>query len=288
MNNQLHIESFLEMMSVERGSSRNTIEAYQRDLCEFAAGNKISVESCSADDIRKFLKSLSDSGLSAKTRARKLSSLRQFFLYLYTEKIRKDNPTSDVEAPKTGKSLPKFMSAKDVETLLEATQEDLRLKLMLEILYATGLRVSELISLKKTCIHVENGEYYVFVKGKGSKERLVPLGSFAIAALHEYLDNNDIEYWLFPSGKSHITRQRFGQMLKELALKSNLNPAQVSPHVIRHSFASHMLHNGADLRLVQELLGHEQIATTEIYTHIQAEKLQEIVSKFHPLSKKSG
>jgi integrase/recombinase XerD len=284
MSGFLHLESFLEMMAVERGSSKNTLESYKRDLEDFLLTVK-NEETCTKSDIEKYLQSLAAKGFAAKTRARKLSSLKQFFMYLFVEKIRSDNPATAVDAPKLDKSLPKFMSEQEVDKLLETATGDWRMKCLLELLYATGLRVSELISLKKSSVRKEGNDYYVFVKGKGNKERIVPLGGKAIEALQDYLKSKDITDWLFPSGKSHLTRQRFGQMLKELALKANIDPDKISPHVMRHSFASHMLANGADLRLVQELLGHEQIATTQIYTHVQTRKLYEVVEKHHPLAK---
>lgn len=283
MIKNFHIETFIEMLVVERGSSKNTIESYKRDLLSFIE-HCPDTESCTETDIEKFMQSLAKDGLAPKSRARKLSVLKQFFRFLYIEKIRSDNPAVNIEPPKTGKSLPKYLSLEEVEILLQESSEDPRLNFMLELLYAAGLRVSELISLKKNSIRNENGEFYVFVKGKGSKERIVPLGKHAIASMNNYFAAEEITDWLFPSGKSHITRQRFGQLLKELALKANLDPAKVSPHVIRHSFASHMLEHGADLRLVQELLGHEQIATTQIYTHIQEKKLHEVVNNHHPLA----
>ncbi len=295
----LHLESFLEMMGVERGSSANTIESYRRDLADFIGFIKEPAETVSREKIIKYMSSLADKGFSARTRARKLSSLNQFFLFLYVEKIRTDNPCTNIDAPKLGKSLPKFLEEEEVEKLLEAAASDTRLKCLLEILYATGLRVTELISLKKSSIRREKDDFHVFVKGKGNKERIVPLGRKAVEALGEYLRECEIKTekkkktaaataqneWLFPSGKSHLTRQRFGQMLKELAINSGIDPEKVSPHVLRHSFASHLLHHGADLRLVQELLGHEQIATTQIYTHIQSKKLYDLVQQHHPLAK---
>lgn len=283
-NAQYLIENFLEMMSVERGISKNTLDAYSRDLQDFSYSNP-NLLTATTKDIRKWISGLSTGGKSAKTIARKLSCLKQLFNFLYLEKTRDDNPTLNVEAPKTAKSLPKYLSKEEVKRLLDAAVEDPRMNAMLEILYASGLRVSELISLRQNSIRQQNGEFYLFIKGKGSKERLVPLGSYAQDALRAYFDEVEIDDYLFPSGKSHITRQGFGQNLKKLAVTAGVPPSKVSPHVLRHSFASHMLENGADLRIVQELLGHESIVTTEIYTHIQAEKLHETVKKFHPLSK---
>ena len=283
------LDSFLEMMSVERGSSRNTLESYTRDLEGFFESIK-SPETCTEADITKYLRGLSKEGLAASSIARKISALKQFFMYLYTEKLRADNPSLGIEAPKIGKSLPKFLTIDEVTTLLNEAAKDARMNAMLEILYASGLRVSELVSLKTNSVRQENGEYYLFIKGKGSKERIVPLGSKAVEALSTYLKQEKPpkekpQGWLWASGGAHITRQRFGQMLKELALNTGIDGKKVSPHVLRHSFASHLLENGADLRLVQELLGHEQIATTQIYTHIQSKKLQQLVATKHPLAK---
>lgn len=285
MVKNFHIESFLEMMSVERAASKNTLESYQRDLENLAEHINNDHENCTEKDLESYMAALAKDGLAPKTRARKLSSLKQFFTFLYIEKIRSDNPSANLEPPKLNKPLPKFLSLQDIEKLLAESTEDPRLNFMLELLYAAGLRVTELISLKKNSIRNESGDFYVFVKGKGNKERIVPLGKHAMQAMNNYLAENEVTDWLFPSGKSHMTRQRFGQLLKELALKANLDPTKVSPHVIRHSFASHMLEHGADLRLVQELLGHEQIATTQIYTHIQEKKLHEVINNHHPLAK---
>jgi len=276
------IENFLEMLAVERNSSKNTLEAYSRDLRSFAITNQNLLEA-NTKDIKKWLAGLSADGQSAKTVARKLSSLKQFFDFLYLEKQRADNPILNVEAPKTGKSLPKYLNQEEVKRLLAAAEEDLRLNALLEILYACGLRVTELISLRKSSIRQQSGQVYLFVKGKGAKERLLPMGRYAMEALNKYLAANEVDDFLFPSGKTHLTRQGFALMLKNLAVKAGVPPSKVSPHVLRHSFASHMLEQGADLRIVQELLGHESIVTTEIYTHIQEKKLHEVVKKFHPL-----
>ncbi len=277
-----YLESFLEMMAVERGSSPNTLESYRRDLEALIENTKSGVETITHEEITKYIQDLGKQGFAATTRARKLSSLNQFFKYLYLEKIRDDNPCSNIDAPKMDKPLPKFLSEKEVDRLLNAADKDIRLKAMLEVLYAAGLRVSELVSLKKSSIRKEGEDYYLIVKGKGNKERMVPLTGMAIQAVQNYKSQSE---WLFPSGKSHITRQRFGQLLKELAIEAHIDPKKLSPHVLRHSFASHLLSNGADLRLVQELLGHEQIATTQIYTHIQSTKLHELVTEHHPLAK---
>lgn len=282
------IENFLETLAVERNASKNTLDAYARDLNGFAE-NAPNLLEASTKDIKKWLSVLSMEGKSAKTIARKLSVLKQFYEFLYLDKQRADNPILNIEAPKTAKSLPKYLSQDEVKHLLAEAEKDSRMNAMLEILYASGLRVTELISLRKSSIRLQNGEYYLFIKGKGAKERLVPLGSYAHAALKRYFEEFEIGDFLFPAGKNssatHITRQGFAQLLKKLAVEAGMTPSKVSPHVLRHSFASHMLENGADLRIVQELLGHESIVTTEIYTHIQAGKLHEVVKKFHPLSK---
>ncbi len=285
-----HIDSFLEVMSVERGASKNTIESYSRDLQHLDENIK-EVETCPKQEIENYLQKLSKQGFAARSIARKLSALKQFFLYLYVEKIRTDNPTTNIEAPKLGHPLPKFLTMEEVTKLLDEAAKDIRLHAMLEILYASGLRVSELVTLKKNSVRQEGGDHFLFIKGKGSKERIVPLGSKAVSALATYLENEKPQNWLFPSGRgeqnSHLTRQRFGQMLKELAVSCGIDRKKISPHVLRHSFASHLLENGADLRLVQELLGHEQIATTQIYTHVQSKKLQQLVANKHPLAKYS-
>lgn len=283
-----YLDLFLEMMSVERGSSKNTIESYTRDLADFEAHVK-NADDAGKADIEKYLQSLSKRKFAPRTLARRLSSLSQYFTFLYTEKLRADNPSNNIDAPKLGRSLPKFLTLEEVEALLAESEKDPRMNAMLEILYASGLRVSELIALKKNSVRQENGDHYLFILGKGNKERIVPLGGKAVTALSNYLNIEKPETWLFPAGSngenSHMTRQRFGQLLKELAINANIDPKKISPHVLRHSFASHLLENGADLRLVQELLGHQRIATTQIYTHIQGNKLQKLVATHHPLAK---
>ena len=286
-----NIDAFLEMMSVERGASRNTLESYGRDLNDFFAHIKNNSENCTETDIEKYLQTLSRKGFSGRSCARKLSALRQFFLYLFNEKIRKTNPTANLDSPKLAKPLPKFLSEAEITKLLEAAKDDLRLAAMLEVLYASGLRVSELVSLKKNSVRVGE-DIYLQVKGKGNKERIVPLGGKAVSALARYMAEAKPESWLFPAAKNgksntHITRQGFAGLLKQAAINAGLDYTKISPHVLRHSFASHLLDNGADLRLVQELLGHEKIVTTQIYTHIQTKKLQQVVAKNHPLSKHS-
>lgn len=287
MSSLMHLESFLEMMSVERGASTNTLESYKRDLEDFISFIKKPVEEAIEQDLNKYINHTADIGLAASTRARRLSSIKQFYLYLYTEKIISENPSVNVDAPKKPKSLPKYLTEEEIIKLITTSEKDPRLNCMLEILYASGLRVSELIALKKSSVRKSAEGFYLFVKGKGNKERIVPLGKKAMESLRNYYDSlkETKEGWLFPSGKSHITRQRFGQLLKQIAIESGIDPEKVSPHVLRHSFASHLLAGGADLRLVQELLGHEQIATTQIYTHVQEKKLYDLVQQHHPLAK---
>jgi integrase/recombinase XerD len=244
---------------------------------------------------------LSKQHLAASSLARKLSSLKQFFHFLYSEKERDDDPTLSVSSPKQVKALPKCLSLEEVDQLLTCASNDnsaegARLYALLELLYATGLRVSELVALPLQTILSSKGELNraLLVKGKGNKERLIPLNMHALEAVktylkhrQEFLGRRKDSAYLFPSSskEQHLTRQRFGQLLKALALKANLDPTKLSPHVLRHSFASHLLAGGADLRVIQELLGHSDISTTQIYTHVQNDKLAELVNNHHPLSK---
>jgi len=282
------------MMAAERGAALNTLEAYRRDLYEcydflkkrksdFAKTDKILLEN--------YLTSLNKQGLAAGTIARRISSLKQFFSFLYSENIRSDDITRQIEAPKQARSLPKSLSKDEINALIDTAKEDddKRTVAMLELLYASGLRVSELVTLPLSAIHKIEEKQFIIIIGKGNKERLVPLHDSAIDALNQY--NNSHKYksfWLFPSSskEGHVTRQRFGQILKGIALKAGLDPDKVSPHVLRHSFASHLLAGGADLRVIQELLGHSDISTTQIYTHIEQEKLINLVNTHHPLAKR--
>ena len=306
MNDQNLIELFLEMILTERAASLNTLESYRKDLDLFLQHSKSNLLSSSPDDIRNYLKYLEKNGFAASTAARKLSCLRQFYKFLYAEGIRKDNPSLDFDSPKTGRSLPKLLSEKEISLLLEqATKNaeisshinDLRLCALLELLYATGLRVSELVSLPITALR--SGEPYIYVVGKGHKERLVPLSQRSIEVADNYIvamnsakdSKGKNKYqakqkWLFPSrGKlGHLTRHRFSQLLKELGMSVGLAPSRLSPHVVRHAFATHLLSNGADLRAVQKMLGHADISTTQIYTHILEERLKSLVQSKHPLA----
>ncbi|MBL6936393.1 MAG: site-specific tyrosine recombinase XerD [Alphaproteobacteria bacterium] len=299
------IESFLDMMSAERGASINTMAAYRRDLMDFAgnrAGNGGSVRTASRDDIKAYLALLSKAGAAGSTQARRLSALRQFYAFLYGDGIRRDDPTNAIEAPKRARPLPKVLSLKDMEALIAAAQADkspegLRLLCMVEMFYASGLRVSELVTLPLSAARNRDG--FLLVKGKGQKERLAPLNKSAREAMRAWLAVRDAflpqrarhshaERFLFPSrsAEGHITRRRMHQMLKDLAFAANIDPEKLSPHVLRHAFATHLVEGGADLRSVQTMLGHSDIATTQIYTHVARDRLAKVVEAAHPLSRK--
>ena len=301
------IEAFLDMMSAERGASVNTMAAYRRDLLDFAghrAGRGGNVKTAARDDIKAYLAKLTKSGAAGSTQARRLSALRQFFAFLYGDGIRKDDPTDAIDAPRRQRPLPKVLSRADMDALIGAARaqadksaEGLRLLCMVEMLYASGLRVSELVTLPIAAARNRDG--FLLVKGKGEKERLVPLNKPARAAIAQWLTVREdflpkgvrkahAERFLFPSrgAEGHITRRRMGQMLKDLALAANLDPGKLSPHVLRHAFATHLVEGGADLRSVQTMLGHADIATTQIYTHVAKDRLTQVVEAAHPLSRR--
>jgi len=309
------ISEFLAKLSAERGASANTLEAYERDLMRydhFIGAKKITIETARADEIRSYLKDLSRQGLAASSRARHLSALRQFYRFLLAEAIIAEDPAAHIDAPKQQRPLPKLMSVADVEALLSRAKlettttqnhaqfQAIRLYCLLEVLYATGLRVSELVGLPYAVL---NGDDRLFsIKGKGGRERLVPLNATAKEALMSYIErlsalsqakgddgpvrSKPRQKWLFPSSskEGHLTRQRFGQDLKALSERAGLDRAKISPHILRHAFASHLLDRGADLRTVQQLLGHADISTTEIYTHVLEERLKTLVGTHHPLA----
>lgn len=292
-----NIEFFLDMISAEKGASSNTVDAYRRDLsqfCEFVNGNELAVKS---DDIERFVSYLSKKSFSPKTISRKLSAIREFYKFLYIEKTIDDNPAANVIAPKQEKPLPKFLTEGEIKNLISTAENDLsfsgrRLIAMLKLMYACGLRVSELVGLPEKCINFEKRQLIIF--GKGSKERIVPVADAAINGVINYAEfrdkylNGKKSPWLFPSLASksgHITRDAFFKNIKNLAVKAGISPQRISPHVLRHSFATHLLNHNVDLRSVQKMLGHEDISTTEIYTHIVSQKLREEVRKNHPLSK---
>ncbi len=299
------IEMFLEMLVVERGAAANTIEAYRRDLTAFArhaSRHGVGPTEAGAETIRGFVHRQTAAGLAGRSIARQLSALRQFFSFLYGEGLRADDPCSTIDRPKPTQALPQCLSVAEVDRLLRAVRglpgvRGLRMTALLEILYATGMRVSELVGLPLSAI--SGDERIVIVRGKGGKERMVPLTEAATAALQAYLQvragflaqsgtrGTASTPWLFPSRAAggHLTRARFGQLLKETAAAAGIEPTRVFPHALRHSFASHLLANGADLRSVQEMLGHADIATTQIYTHVLAERLKKLVNSAHPLAR---
>ncbi len=299
----LVIESFLEMLAAERGASANTLEAYTRDLKQFNAylrQKRDTLETAQRRAIENYMLLLSKQGMSTRSIARKLSAIKQLYRFLLSEKIREDNPCLNIDTPKEHKALPNTLSHQQVEQLLETARGDtshdgVRMLALLELLYATGLRVSELVSLKLSQLQKNperplGYESFMIVKGKGSKERLVPFSPRALEALLAWLETRDgSSKWLFPSSskEGYLTRQRFGQLLKALAMKAGVDATLLSPHTLRHSFATHLLSGGADLRVIQELLGHADISTTQIYTHVASERLESLVKEHHPLAKGS-
>jgi integrase/recombinase XerD len=296
------LEAFLEMLMAERGASQNTIAAYRRDLEDFRskAGGLARAE---AGDVRDYLSDLPKRGLAASSQARRLSALRQFFRFQVAEGHRGDDPTATAERPKPRRHLPKVLSIDDVEALLDAARGQagaaeltparrlaaLRVVALIELLYATGLRVSELVGLPESA--GRGGRPLIAVKGKGGRERLVPLNDATHAALDVYREaraslGKPAGKWLFPadSKAGHLTRQAFARDLKSIAAYAGLDSRKISPHVLRHAFATHLLSGGADLRVVQTLLGHADISTTQIYTHVLDDRLKELVNKHHPLA----
>ena len=289
-----HIEAFLEMLAAERGAARNTLLAYERDLAHFAAfaeSRGAAPATCDADTLRRYMAGLQREGLSARSAARRLSALRQFHRFLLREGVRVDDPTSLLDAPRLPRVLPKFLSEQEVDALLAAAA---RLpgraavaQAALEILYATGLRVSELLGLPRSALAGDAS--VLLIRGKGGKERIVPLSDAAKRAAADLVALlPKAARHLFPGRDSRrpLTRQAFFLLLRRVALEAGLDPARVSPHVLRHSFASHLLARGADLRSLQLLLGHADIATTQIYTHVLADRLQRLVEAHHPLAHK--
>lgn len=288
-----HVEAFLEMLAAERGAARNTLLAYEADLADFAgfaAGRGQGAAAADAETLRAYLARLSDAGFAARTAARKLSALRQFHRFLAREGVRPDDPTALLDSPRLPRSLPKYLSEAEVDALLAAAAarppaQAALLRAALEILYATGLRVSELLGLPRAALAGDAA--LLLIHGKGGRERIVPLSDAArdAAAALVAARGKKPSRWLFAGkGARAMTRQGFALLLKRAALDAGIDPARVSPHVLRHSFASHMLARGADLRSLQLLLGHADIATTQIYTHVLAERLQRLVQAHHPLA----
>lgn len=300
-----YINPFLESLSAERGYALNTLQAYARDIKDFHLFLKEKlVEEIQKTDIQKYLFELKERAIAPSSRARKISALRQFFNFLLEERVILDNPMLLIDLPKQERRLPKILTEEEVFALIEATdmlesREHCRLLCLLEILYATGMRVSELVSLplKTALIALKNAQKKenatFIIKGKGNIERLTPLTPSAIKALEDYLKvratfekGSNTKKWLFPSRSTegYLTRQRFGQLLKQIALQAGISPQRISPHVMRHAFATHLLNHGADLRSVQKLLGHADISTTQIYTHVLETQKQKLVFEHHPLS----
>jgi integrase/recombinase XerD len=293
------LDLFLDMLAAERGAAPNTLAAYRRDLDDFARHLGGGIASAGTDALRAYLAHLAGRGFAPASVARRLSAIRQLYRFLYAEGHRADDPAAVLEGPKRGQAIPKILSVAEVDALLAAARAAMaaesaterlraaRLNCLLEVLYATGLRVSELVTLPAAAAR---GERMLMVRGKGGRERMVPLNEAARRAMADYLAllkaaRRGESRWLFPSfGESgHLTRQHFGRDLKELAAAAGLRADNVSPHVLRHAFASHLLQNGADLRVVQTLLGHADISTTQIYTHVLEERLKSLVRDLHPL-----
>ena len=297
------LDNFLAMLVAERGATLNTVAAYLSDLTDFKKyliridHNKKIEDSCPRQ-IKDYFKALNQNHINARTSARRLSALRQFFLFLQSESYRPDNPTRHIDGPKQSRTLPKLLSEEEVERLfIQAYKitgvEGIRLVCLLEVTYATGLRVSELVSLPNSALSRDPN--ILLVNGKGGRERIIPLTDAATKSISSYrevrqafLKPGTQSKFLFPSRSTQgfLTRRRVGQLLKELAIKSNINPQKLSPHVLRHAFATHLLDRGADLRSLQKMLGHTDISTTQIYTHVLGNRLMSIVSTHHPLTKK--
>jgi len=316
LSDQHVIDLFLEMMTAERGASPLTTDAYGRDLRKFAAfarahGN--SLQGADTTAIRDYLALLHRQGTAAVSASRHISSLRQFYRFLLAEGLRSDDPSATIQGPRQPRRLPRVLSEAEVDDLLvvardgavsggtlpreagRKTADALRLHALIEVLYSTGLRVTELVSLPFSALRRDRVS--LIVRGKGGKERMVPIGEPALAALDAYAAQREFHLvkgttsaYMFPSrgGQGHLTRHRVAQLLKELAGRAGIAPARVSPHVLRHAFASHLLAHGADLRAVQKMLGHADISTTQIYTHVLDERLKAVVRQHHPLSRDRG
>ncbi len=307
------VDSFLEMLTAERGAAMNTRQAYWRDLADVSlylrSEKSVELDQASTDELKAYLEHLTNkihvkgenkSQIAVRTVARRLSAMRQFYRYLVSENIRQDDPTSTIESPKQGRTLPKTMSEDEVSLLIKTAAlggggDSIRLVCLLEMLYATGLRVSELVGLPMSS--VGEGAEFLMIEGKGGRERMIPVSEPAQKAIKNYLairpqfigpENQALQdKSFFPSKTSesgHLTRQRFAQLLKDLARDAKIEEGRVSPHILRHAFATHLLSRGADLRSVQKMLGHADIATTQVYTHIVSEGLKDTVEEKHPMS----
>ncbi|MEP4379127.1 MAG: site-specific tyrosine recombinase XerD [Alphaproteobacteria bacterium] len=301
-----YFDAFLELLLAERGASANTVAAYRRDLEDAALfldgsdkGGRAVLDGATTDDLRRYLKHLEGRGMAARTSARRLSTLRQFYRFLYADGLRTDDPSAILESPRQGRSLPKILSETDVGALLGAAAarddpEGKRICALVELCYATGMRVTELVGLPLAA--VQRDPEVLIVRGKGDKERMVPMSPPARQAVRDYLGERDAfvpdgttNPFLFPGrGGKHLSRQRFFQLLKALAEEADLDPRKVSPHVLRHAFATHLLHHDADLRSVQQMLGHADISTTQIYTHVLDERMRRLVADHHPLASRAN
>ena len=301
MNNRL-VALFIDMLAAERGAAINTQAAYQRDLgslAVFLQSRKTDLSAAAADDLRAYLAELDARGLAGSSVARQVSVLKRFYKFLLLEKFRPDNPAEGLARPKAQRPLPKLLSPEETQRLIDAAYQlpqasdkqvadRLRAICMIEVLYAAGLRVSELVSLPRAAL---DGPF-MLVRGKGGRERMVPLSEAAQRAMADWLayKGTDSSLFLFPAGgkSGHLTRQRFAQILETLAIKARIAPSRVSPHVVRHAFATHLVQGGADLRAVQHMLGHADISTTQIYTHVLDERKRQLVEEAHPLARMKG
>lgn len=303
LQNDLLIDGFIEMMSAERGAAVNTLEAYRKDIEDFAqfiGTKKRDLAGADRYDVQHYLVDLDGRGFAATSQARKLSSIKQFFQFLVADGLREDDPTRIIPAPKAGKALPKIISVEEVDRLLNQAEEEAnmeavsekaaiqarRLYVLLELLYGTGMRVSELVGLLRSSVTRE--ATMLTIIGKGNKERVVPLNDRAKDALLNYLAQLPPGRFVFPAASEtgYLARQVFARELKGLAARAGLDAKKMSPHLLRHAFASHLLERGADLRIVQLLLGHADISTTQIYTHVLDERLSNLVQQHHPLAKR--
>lgn len=306
MRGGARIEAFLEMMSAERGASENTLSSYRRDLedaAEFLAASGQGLDNAASAGLSAYMGDIARRGFAASSQARRLSALRQFYRFLYSEGLRPDDPSGTVDNPRKDRALPKVLGEEEVDRLLERAEREtadegpgrmhlsaMRMHAMIEVLYATGLRVSELVALPVAV--ARRDERFFIVRGKGGKERMVPLSGKAREALKAWLREREEHpsmaesQWLFPAASEDgfMPRQVFARDLKGLAARAGISAAKISPHVLRHAFASHLLQNGADLRVVQQLLGHSDISTTQIYTHVLEKRLVELVNGHHPLA----
>lgn len=302
MNAAGQVEAFLEMMAAERAAAKNTVRAYGRDLADagdFLAGRGRSLHDAEVEDVEAYFAHMAERGLSPATAARRRAAVRQFYRFAVGERWRAHDPSRRVDAPKRGRPLPKVLTGAEVEALIAAARDldgaaGARLACLIEVIYASGLRVSEALALPLAA--VARDPAFVVVVGKGGKERLAPLNAAARAAIAEYLTVRDAHIptgtrsspWLFPSrgASGRLTPRRLGQLLEQAAVHAGIDPAKVSPHVLRHAFATHLLEGGADLRIVQTFLGHADISTTQIYTHVTEQRLRQVVERAHPLARR--